>query len=100
MNNQPRIDQTADEFLHEKLYEVVYRYIADGDCQRLFDSFRGSLDVFFHLEMIPADKYIFLLNFIRWLEHKGEFGESEDDVFRIFYDSFVEDLQNNYDKGI
>lgn len=93
------IDQQAETYLHDRLYVVVYSYIKDCDYQRYIDSFRGSLDGFFHVGMITIDSYIFLTNFLHWLEYKADFDDIDNAVFSDFYSYFLEDMDTHFEVG-
>lgn len=82
----------AEKVLHHSLYIVIYHYITGKDSQRYIDSFRGALNFSFNLGHIGLDSFIFLLNFLCWLENKTLFGEDDSLEFDEFMKFFLKDM--------
>ena len=83
------ISTLIEEHLHHNVSVVVYHYISGVNYHRYIDSFRGNLDTCFSMGLIAIKSYIFLVNFLCWLENKTQFSDIEDNAFRYFYDDII-----------
>lgn len=86
------IDSKVEPYLHETLESILFSYSSDKNTSRLLDSYRGSLVTSFHLGLISVHSFIFLLNFLRWLECSSDFNETDDDMYCFFHDSILGDF--------
>lgn len=90
------IDKKIEPFLHSALYDVVRDYIIDSYNHRVRDVYRGYLKCSFHLGLISVNSFVFLVDFMAWLENKDSFSDIDSDMYKGFYEGFVKDLDSNY----
>lgn len=87
--NDYRIEPKAEVFLHEKLDILLGSYFTEGvNDQRNFDFFRGCLEACFNLGLVSIKSFIFLFNFVRWLECGIEFEHDESIAFEYFLEDY------------
>ena len=89
-----------DNYLQDKLLITVYHYISDKNPQCYLDSFRGMLIGLFQFNDISFHKFVFIYNFICWLENNTIFSEQENRMFKHFYDTFVADIDDGFKSGL
>lgn len=86
------IDSIVEPYLSETLENLLLSYSTDKNIDSLVNSYRGCLLTSFHLGLISVNSFIFLFNFLRWLECKSEFNDIDDDMYCYFYDSILGDF--------
>lgn len=90
----------VDNYIQDNILIVVYHYITDKNPQRYLDNFRGKLIGLFQFNDISIDKFIFIYNFVCWLENYTVFSEGENRMFKHFYDVFVKDIEDGIKSGL
>lgn len=91
-----KISPEAEVYLHEDLYQVIHYYLVGGDFQRQADSFRGSLTMSFNLGYIGYHSFIFLINFLVWLESRSDFNPDDDAKFTYFLQGLIEEMESHF----
>lgn len=90
----------ADKFLQEKILLLVYQYIIGKDSQRYLDAFRGIVFSLFSFDLIELDKFLFLFNFVSWLENKNIFSDEDSAMYQHFFDIYISDIQEGLESDI
>lgn len=83
-----RIDSRIEPFLHDILDDIINQSLFGDQLQRYTDYFRGALDIAFNQGLVPVNSYIFLFNFVAWLELDKGFSEEEHCKFTFFLEDF------------
>ena len=93
MSSYKYVHPKVNNYFEKNICYVIYHHLKNKNAQRYYDSFRGSLNVCFYLDFVSMEGYLFLNNFVCWLEYKGGItDETENLAYQYFYDDFVKML--------
>ena len=92
MTNDYRIKKDVEPYLHDSLHVVLLQYIKDEYSQRYIDMYRGILNAFFNIDSVGVKSYLFLFNFLDWLEHRSNYSDIDDDMYEGFFNRIVKEL--------
>lgn len=104
MSSYKYVHPRVNDYFEKSIAFMVFRHLSGNEPQKYYDSFRGALNLSFDLDYVSVEGYLFLNNFVCWLENKGVItDETEALAYKYFFDDFVlklNDIANRSDDDV
>ena len=87
------VDTGSQDYIRGQLYAMIFNYLMGQDFTAQALASREAFTVFWKADRINTPAYMFLMNFICWLENDQQFAESEEYKYQNFCNMMNEEME-------